>query len=239
MTTRIRGLPALVGGSKNMKLFRLCLASFVSLLLFVACGEHHDDVAGVFSQELKSGQSTTGSGEEGEGDGEPPVLEPGAGGSGGSANEGGSEQAGGAGGGGTESEIPDPKPCACINTGFQALGPPGTKGKIDGPAQTGNGTYQVLANSCHEVKLKIKTGYIKVTISLSQNAVEPCEITLAVTGSIQGKPVKYSSTVKIVEVVTTFDSWTALKPSDIAFWNGTSGNSMTIEIDGHNHTFSH
>ncbi len=222
--------------------FRLYIAGFVGLLLFVACGEQHDDGVGVFSQELKPSQSTTGttgSNEKGEGEGEPPVIEPGAGGSGGSANEGGSDQAGGAGGGGTESEIPDPKPCACINSGFQALGPPGTKGKIDGPGSTANGTYQVLANDCHTVKLKINTGYIKVTISLSQNEVEPCETTLTVTGSIEGKPVKYSSTVQIVEVVTSFDSWTELQPSDIAFWNGTSGNSMTIEIDGYNHTFSH
>lgn len=235
---------------------RIYLMGFVGLLLFSACGEHHDDAVGLLSQELKPGQTTsgtTGSGENGGGHGEPPVIDSGTGGAGGSGNEGGFDQAGGAGGGGTPSEIPGPKSCACIHSGFQALGPgphnldgqtvPGTSGDINGPnSPKGDGTYDVLANECYLVKLKLKTGYFDLTITLSQTKVEPCKTTLAMVGTANEKPLNTSETVKFKKVVTVFKSWMSIQREDdlmeINYWDGESGDSMTIELDDYNHTFS-
>lgn len=56
-----------------------------------------------------------------------------------------------------------------VTTGFKALGPAGTTGKIDGPGRKGNGTYRVVQNEDYVLKFTIATGYVQGTVGLKRD----------------------------------------------------------------------
>jgi hypothetical protein len=78
---------------------------------------------------------------------------------------------------------PPPPACPCLQ-GFDRVGPRGRKCTIDGPGFDGDGTSETLENSCHRLELKIKTGYIDATFTITRSEAAPCQDTLAVKGKL-------------------------------------------------------
>lgn len=82
-----------------------------------------------------------------------------------------------------EPPAPAPAACPCLQ-GFDRLGPRGRKCTVDGPGRQGNGTSETLENSCHQLKLKVKTGYIDAEFTITRTETAPCQDTLAVKGKL-------------------------------------------------------
>ncbi len=136
-----------------------------------------------------------------------------------------------------------------LNTGFQALGPAGKTGKVDGPGSQGNGTYKVHKNEPYELGLNIATGYISGTLTLKRDAATGAD-TIRFAGWLwdHGRGAWGAFTDTTNDVRITYNArkdegrlnWTENgEAKSEGFWGGRAGRrSMTIEAGGGwNHDF--
>lgn len=133
-----------------------------------------------------------------------------------------------------------------LSTGFVALGPAGTTGKIDGPGSQGNGAYRVDKNDPYEVALTLDTGYIKGQATLKRDPLTGKD-SIRFAGKVweNGKLSEHRDNTH--DAVISYKSkddagtirWTensGKKAED--YWGGKSGRSMTIEFGGgYDHDF--
>lgn len=147
-----------------------------------------------------------------------------------------------------ESTVPTPVAfdVSPLSTGFVALGPAGTTGKIDGPGSQGNGAYRVDKNDPYEVALTLDTGYIKGQATLKRDPLTGKD-SIRFAGKVweNGKLSEHRDNTH--DAVISYKSkddagtirWTensGKKAED--FWGGKSGRSMTIEFGGgYDHDF--
>ncbi|MBI5202738.1 MAG: hypothetical protein HY925_14190 [Elusimicrobia bacterium] len=135
--------------------------------------------------------------------------------------------------------LPPPDPRR-VNQGFEALGPAGSTGKVDGPFLRGNGRYEVLRNDATELQLHLKTGYVDGTLRLLIDAAD--KVWLGFWGKVfdprNGKTYDLKNWAQIrMDYDARKDEgafrWVENgKPKSEHFSGGASGNDMTIELAG-------
>lgn len=145
--------------------------------------------------------------------------------------------------GGALSENPFKAAKGPLQTGFMALGSAGKTGKVDGPGRQGNGTYRVEQNDPYALRLRIDTGYVEGTVTLTRDAATGRDV-LGFSGRYwdQGSGAWGAEVAGSNEVVITYDaradsgkirwqengSW-----KEERYWGGRAGRrSMTIELAG-------
>lgn len=139
---------------------------------------------------------------------------------------------------------------APINRGFQGLGPAGKTGRVKGPGLfgSGDGAYRVVENTPWKVVLRMKTGYIDGTFTLSRDAVTGKD-SLGFNGSLwdsdQGRMTPPSNTINDGQVGYDPASDTGTiawrlngQWKQDAYKGGRAGTrGMTITLGGHGHDF--
>jgi hypothetical protein len=135
-----------------------------------------------------------------------------------------------------------------INTGFQALGPAGKTGTVQGPPMGGDGTYRVIQNDPMEMVFAMKTGYVDGTFTLKRDAASGQD-QLGFDGKTKDGP--FSGWTPSKGTYAGQISYDAGSDSGTISWKfngnqitdkfsgGRAGSaSMTITLNGHSHTFT-
>lgn len=149
-------------------------------------------------------------------------------------------------------EEPSQEPQVCVPfTGFNDLGGEGDEGKIVGPTgsgQRGDGTFETTVNSQNQLSVKLRTGYMRITLTLVRNAGEEgCRDEISIVGDLW-EDGRWNAVDGRNPVKVTYDpdddegliSWREKgKKKSEGFWYGKDGNGqMTLEFGGgYNHDF--
>lgn len=141
-----------------------------------------------------------------------------------------------------------PAAAAPLDTPFQALGPTGKTGRIDGPFTKGNGVYRVELNSPYELRFLVKTGYMDGQLTLKRDPVTGLD-SMRLVGRMWDRknrawgPVEDNTKAIKIEYDPRNDAgqlrWVGEDRVEKTerFYNGRSGRSMTIEFNGWGHDF--
>jgi hypothetical protein len=137
---------------------------------------------------------------------------------------------------------------APINTGFQALGPAGKTGTVQGPALGGDGTYRVIQNDATQMIFDMKTGYVNGRFTLVRDAATGKDI-LGFAGQTKDGP--FSGWTQASGNYAGQITYNPGSDSGTIAWQlngeqisdtysgGRAGSrSMTITLKGNSHTFT-
>jgi hypothetical protein len=139
---------------------------------------------------------------------------------------------------------------APLNTGFQALGPAGKTGKVNGPGPfgEGDGTYDVVQNDPDQMVFDMKTGYVNGRFTMSRDPATgkdtlgfagqtkdgPFADWVTATGNYAGQ-ISYNSGSDSGTIQWQFEGASVTD----TYSGGRAGSkSMTITLKGNSHTFT-
>jgi len=133
-----------------------------------------------------------------------------------------------------------------INTGFQALGPAGKTGKVDGPGLQGNGRYRVLKNEPFETALSVRTGYIDGEFHIKRDPAAGKDV-LRFAGRYWSRKTRAWEPARdqCFEICLSYDanrdvgriSWGNDIDESVSFSRGGRGRQMTVAFGGWSHDF--
>ncbi|MFA6003086.1 MAG: hypothetical protein WC881_03370 [Elusimicrobiota bacterium] len=145
-------------------------------------------------------------------------------------------------------QAPLPATAAPLDTPFQALGPTGKTGRIDGPFSKGNGRYRVELNSTYELRFIVQTGYMDGQLTLKRDPITGLD-SMRLLGRMWDRknrtwgPTEDNTKAIKIEYDSQADTgcihWLAENNTKKTerFYNGRSGRRMTIEFEGWGHDF--
>lgn len=137
---------------------------------------------------------------------------------------------------------------APINTGFQGLGAAGRTGTVQGPALGGDGTYRVIQNDATEMVFDMKTGYVDGRFTLKRDPDSGKDLLGFVgqtkDGPFSGWTPSKGSYAGRISYDPGSDSGTiawrfnGAQVTDTYSGGRAGSRSMTITLNGHEHTFT-